>query len=62
MPNPRTPKPKDAEVTAMQTIALVLAPLSQVEQDRVVRWAHDRYAAPVAGTLHLSPTGDPMLV
>ena len=47
MPNPRTPKPKDAEVTAMQTIALVLAPLSQVEKERVVRWAYDRYLVPV---------------
>jgi hypothetical protein len=46
----RTPKPKDAEVTAMQTIALVLAPLTQVEKDRVVRWAYDRYIAPVGPT------------
>ena len=52
MPNPR---PKDAEVTAMQTIALVLAPLSQVEKERVVRWAYDRYVVP------FGPTAMPMI-
>ena len=41
------PKQKDLEVTAMQTIALVLAPLSQAEKERVVRWAYDRYINPV---------------
>ena len=55
MPNPRTPKPKDAEVTAMQTITLVLAPLSQVEKERVVRWAYDRYVVP------FGPTAMPMI-
>ena len=55
MPNPRTPKPKDAEVTAMQTITLVLAPLTQIEKERVVRWAYDRYVVP------FGPTAMPMI-
>lgn len=38
------PKPKDPETTAMQTIALVLAPLAQPERDRIARWAYERYA------------------
>jgi len=38
----------------MQTIALVLAPLSQVERERVVRWAYDRYVVP------FGPTAMPM--
>jgi len=54
MSNPRTPKPKDAEVTAMQTVALVLAPLSQVEQERVARWAYDRYVVVPASGLRLT--------
>ena len=55
MPNPRTPKLKDAEVTAMQTITLVLAPLTQIEKERVVRWAYDRYVVP------FGPTAMPMI-
>ena len=39
------PKPKDPETTAMQTIALVLAPLAQFERDRIGRWVYDRYVA-----------------
>lgn len=37
------PKFNDPEVNAMQTAALVLAPLSEAGKDRVVRWLYDRY-------------------
>jgi hypothetical protein len=40
------PKVKDPETTAMQTIALLLAPLSPDERERIVRWADDRYVMP----------------
>jgi hypothetical protein len=39
-------KERDAETTAMQTIALLLAPLAEQERDRIVRWAYDRYIKP----------------
>jgi len=39
----------------MQTIALVLAPLSQVEKERVVRWAYDRYVVPVGPPMPPTP-------
>ena len=34
---------KDKETLAMRTIALLMAPLFEAEQDRVARWVYDRY-------------------
>jgi len=48
------PKPKDAETTVMQTIALMLAPLTGVQRERIVRWAYDRYVIVTA-----APDPDP---